>query len=122
MSIKNKIYYTKTDEAPMLATFSFLPIVRSFTQSSNSEIEPADISLEAMILEQFHERLTGEQKVPDALQMLGELVNKPDANIIKLPNISASEPQFEAAIKELQEKGYGLPNYFSSPKIDEEMQ
>lgn len=122
MTTKNKIYYTKTDEAPMLATFSFLPIVRSFTQSSNIEIEPADISLAARILAQFPERLTGEQKVPDALQMLGELVNKPDANIIKLPNISASEPQLEAAIKELQDKGYDLPNYPSSPKNDEEKQ
>src|SRR5690606_21370493 len=122
MTTKNKIYYTKTDEAPMLATCPFLPIVRSFTDSSNIEIEPADISLAARILAQFPDKLNKEQIVPDALQMLGELVNKPEANIIKLPNISASEPQLEAAIKELQEKGYDLPNYPSSPKNDEEKQ
>src|SRR5690606_39256516 len=119
MTTKNKIHYTKTDEAPMLTTFSFLPIVRSFTDSSNIEIAPADISLAARILAQFPERLTQEQIVPDALQMLGELVNKPEANIIKLPNISASEPQLETAIKELQEKGYDLPNYPSTAKTDE---
>src|SRR5690606_10405876 len=122
MTTKNKIYYTKTDEAPMLATFSFLPIVRSFTDSSNIEIEPADISLASRILAQFPERLTPDQLVPDALQMLGELVNKPEANIIKLPNISASEPQLEAAIKELQEKGYDLPDYPATPKTDDEKQ
>ena len=119
---KNKIHYTKTDEAPMLATFSFLPIVRSFTDSSNIEIEPADISLAARILAQFPDKLNKEQIVPDALQMLGELVNKPEANIIKLPNISASEPQLEAAIKELQEKGYDLPDYPSSPNTEDEKQ
>jgi isocitrate dehydrogenase len=122
MNNKAKIHYTKTDEAPMLATYSFLPIVRSFTDSSNIEVEPADISLAARILAQFPERLTSEQQVPDTLKMLGELVNKPEANIIKLPNISASEPQLEAAIKELQEKGYDLPDYPSSAKTDEEKQ
>lgn len=122
MTNKAKIHYTKTDEAPMLATFSFLPIVRSFTDSSNIEIEPADISLAARILAQFPDSLTEEQRVPDALQMLGELVNKPEANIIKLPNISASEPQLEAAIKELQEKGYNIPDYPSTPKSEEEKQ
>ncbi len=122
MTNKAKIHYTKTDEAPMLATFSFLPIVRSFTDSSNIEIEPADISLAARILAQFPDRLSKEQRVPDALKMLGDLVNQPEANIIKLPNISASEPQLEGAIKELQEKGYDLHDYPSSPKTDEEKQ
>lgn len=120
MSKKNKIYYTKTDEAPMLATFSFLPIVRSFTDTSNIEIEPTDISLAARILAQFPDSLTAEQRVPDALGMLGELVKTPEANIIKLPNISASEPQLEAAIKELQDKGYPLPDYPSTPTTKEE--
>ncbi len=106
----------------MLATYSFLPIVRYFTDSSNIEIEPVDISLAARILAQFPDRLTEDQKVPDALKMLGELVNKPEANIIKLPNISASEPQLESAIKELQEKGYNLPDYPSTPQTDEEKQ
>ncbi|HSJ12208.1 MAG TPA: NADP-dependent isocitrate dehydrogenase [Gillisia sp.] len=120
MTKLSKIYYTKTDEAPMLATFSFLPIVKSFTATSNIEIEPTDISLAARILSQFNDNLNADQRVPDALKMLGELVNQPDANIIKLPNISASEPQLEAAIKELQEKGYALPDYPSSPKNEEE--
>ncbi|CAN5154974.1 NADP-dependent isocitrate dehydrogenase [soil metagenome] len=122
MTNKAKIHYTKTDEAPMLATYSFLPIVRSFTDSSNIEIEPADISLAARILAQFPNDLTEDQRVEDALQMLGELVNKPEANIIKLPNISASEPQLEAAIKELQENGYNIPNYPSNPATEEEKQ
>ena len=122
MTKKATIHYTKTDEAPMLATYSFLPIVRSFTDSSNIEIEPADISLAARILAQFPDRLKEEQRVPNALKMLGELVNKPEANIIKLPNISASEPQLESAIKELKEKGYDLPDYPSVPKTDEEKQ
>ena len=120
MTKLSKIYYTKTDEAPMLATFSFLPIVKSFTATSNIEIEPTDISLAARILSKFADVLNEDQRVPDALKMLGELVNQPDANIIKLPNISASEPQLEAAIKELQEKGYALPDYPSSPKNEEE--
>ena len=100
MSQQSKIVYTKTDEAPMLATYSFLPIVRTFTETSNIEIETKDISLAARILVNFPEFLSSEQKVPDALKELSELVNKPEANIIKLPNISASEPQLEAAIKE----------------------
>jgi isocitrate dehydrogenase len=106
----------------MLATFSFLPIVKSFTDTSNIDIEPTDISLAARILANFSDSLKDEQKVPDALKMLGELVNEPEANIIKLPNISASEPQLEAAIKELQGKGYKLPNYPSSPQNEEEKQ
>ena len=120
MTKLSKIYYTKTDEAPMLATFSFLPIVKSFTATSNIEIEPTDISLAARILSRFSDFLNEEQRVTYALKMLGELVNQPDANIIKLPNISASEPQLEAAIKELQEKGYALPDYPSSPQNEEE--
>ncbi|WP_034887846.1 NADP-dependent isocitrate dehydrogenase [Gillisia sp. Hel_I_29] len=120
MTNRSKIFYTKTDEAPMLATFSFLPIVRSFTDTSNIDIEPTDISLAARILANFSDMLPEEQRVPDALKMLGELVSHPEANIIKLPNISASEPQLEAAIKELQAKGYKLPDYPGEPKSDEE--
>ncbi|MCF4100903.1 NADP-dependent isocitrate dehydrogenase [Gillisia sp. M10.2A] len=120
MTEHSKIYYTKTDEAPMLATFSFLPMVRNFTKSSNIDIEAKDISLAGRILASFPEYLTDDQKVTDSLKELGELVNKQDANIIKLPNISASAPQLEAAIKELQDKGYNLPNYPDEPKTDEE--
>ena len=122
MSQQAKIVYTKTDEAPMLATYSFLPIVRTFTETSNIEIEPKDISLAARILVSFPEFLNSEQKVPDALKELAELVNKPEANIIKLPNISASEPQLEAAIKELQSKGFKLPDYPNEPKDEKEGQ
>ena len=122
MSQRSKIVYTKTDEAPMLATFSLLPIIRTFTSSSNIEIEAKDISLAARILATFSDDLPEDQRVPDALKELGELVTKPEANIIKLPNISASEPQLEAAIKELQEKGFKLPNYPSDPKNDSEKQ
>ncbi|WP_010227731.1 NADP-dependent isocitrate dehydrogenase [Gillisia marina] len=120
MTQKSKIVYTKTDEAPMLATFSFLPIVRSFTKSSNIEIEAKDISLAARILASFNDVLPDDQKVSDSLKELGELVTKPEANIIKLPNISASEPQLEAAIKELQEKGFDLPDYPGEPKNEDE--
>jgi len=122
MSQQAKIVYTKTDEAPMLATYSFLPIVRTFTETSDIEIEPKDISLAARILVSFPEFLSSEQKVPDALKELAELVNKPEANIIKLPNISASEPQLEAAIKELQSKGFKLPDYPNEPKDEKEEQ
>ena len=111
MSTKAKIVYTKTDEAPGLATRSFLPIVKAFTKTSNIEIETKDISLAARILANFSEFLNEDQKVEDALAVLGDLAKQPDANIIKLPNISASVPQLKEAISELQKKGYALPNY-----------
>ena len=111
MSTKAKIVYTKTDEAPGLATRSFLPIVKAFTKTSNIEIEVKDISLAARILANFSQFLNEDQKVEDALAVLGDLAKQPDANIIKLPNISASVPQLKEAISELQKKGYALPNY-----------
>ena len=117
----SKIYYTLTDEAPMLATHSFLPIVKAFTRSSNIEIEVPDISLSGRILANFPEYLTDDQKTPDALSALGELATKPDANIIKLPNVSASVPQLEEAIAELQSQGYALPDYPAEPRTDDEV-
>lgn len=111
MAKKSKIYYTKTDEAPALATYSFLPIVKAFTASSNIEVETKDISLAARILANFADVLPENQKVNDALAELGTLAKTPEANIIKLPNISASIPQLTAAIKELQNKGYNVPDY-----------
>lgn len=120
MSNTSKIIYTKTDEAPALATYSLLPIVKAFTASSGIDVETRDISLAGRILALFPEFLTDEQKVSDALAELGELATKPEANIIKLPNISASSPQLKAAIKELQAKGYKLPNYPDEPKNEEE--
>ena len=116
-----KIIYTITDEAPALATQSFLPIVKAFTASAGVEVETRDISLAARILANFPEFLAEEQKISDALSELGELAKSPDANIIKLPNISASIPQMKAAIKELQSKGYRLPNYPEDPKNAEEL-
>jgi len=116
----SKIYYTLTDEAPLLATHSFLPILKAFTKSADIEIEVPDISLAGRILANFPEYLSEDQKTPDALSQLGELATKPEANIIKLPNISASVPQLEEAIAELQKQGYALPNYPSEPKTDEE--
>ncbi|MDB4533761.1 NADP-dependent isocitrate dehydrogenase [Vicingaceae bacterium] len=106
-----KIIYTITDEAPMLATYSLLPIVKAFTASSDIQIETKDISLAGRILANFPECLTDDQKIGDALAELGELAKSPEANIIKLPNISASIPQLQAVIKELQAKGYAVPNY-----------
>nr|WP_321244476.1 NADP-dependent isocitrate dehydrogenase [uncultured Psychroserpens sp.] len=114
------IIYTKTDEAPALATHSLLPIIKSFTKSSNINIESRDISLAARILANFPDFLTESQRVPDALAELGELAKSPEANIIKLPNISASVPQLKAAITELQEKGYSLPSYPDEPANDDE--
>ncbi|MBT0550757.1 NADP-dependent isocitrate dehydrogenase [Riemerella anatipestifer] len=115
-----KIYYTLTDEAPMLATHSFLPIVKAFTKSADIQIEVPDISLSGRILANFPEVLTEEQRIPDALSQLGELATKPEANIIKLPNISASIPQLNEAIEELQKKGFNVPNYPAEPKTEEE--
>ena len=120
MSKIAKIIYTKTDEAPALATRSFLPIVKAFTKSSNIEIETKDISLASRILANFSSYLTDDQKVEDALTVLGELAKKPEANIIKLPNISASVPQLKNAIEELQTLGYALPNYPEEIKTDED--
>ncbi|MBJ2175340.1 NADP-dependent isocitrate dehydrogenase [Aureibaculum sp. A20] len=120
MSKSAPIIYTKTDEAPALATASFLPIVQAFTKSSGITIEPKDISLAARILAAFSDFLREDQKVVDALAELAILVNKPEANIIKLPNVSASIPQLKAAIEELQSKGYALPDYPDEPKNDEE--
>ena len=115
-----KLYYTKTDEAPALATLSFLPIVKSFTETADIEVETKDISLAGRIAAVFPELLTKEQQIPDDLSILGELAKTPEANIIKLPNISASIPQLKEAIEELQKKGYKLPNYPDEPKTDEE--
>ncbi|MFT5762184.1 MAG: isocitrate dehydrogenase, partial [Polaribacter sp.] len=105
------IIYTKTDEAPALATYSFLPIVQAFTSTSGIEIATKDISLAARILANLSEYLTEDQKVNDALAELGDLAKTPEANIIKLPNISASVPQLKAAIIELQESGFAIPDY-----------
>src|SRR5213080_161300 len=120
MAERSTIYYTLTDEAPMLATHSFLPILRAFTRSADIEIEVPDISLAGRILANFSEYVRDDQQVPDALAELGELAGKPEANIIKLPNISASVPQLEAAIAELQKQGFAVPNYPVEPKNDEE--
>ena len=114
------IIYTKTDEAPALATYSLLPVIRAFTKSSGVEVETRDISLSGRILCQFPDLLAEEQRVDDALSELGELAKTPEANIIKLPNISASIPQLKAAIAELQEQGYALPDYPEEPANDEE--
>ncbi len=115
-----KIIYTKTDEAPALATYSFLPIVQAFTKDYGIVVEPRDISLAGRILANFPENLTESQRIPDELAALGELAKTPEANIIKLPNISASLPQLKAAIKELKEKGYKVPDYPEAPKNDAE--
>lgn len=120
MTKASKIIYTKTDEAPALATYSFLPIVESFTQAANIEVELKDISLTARILANFPDYLTEDQKQPDALAQLGEIAKMPEANIIKLPNISASIPQLIAAIKELREHGYLVPEYPVEPKNETE--
>ena len=117
---KSKIIYTKTDEAPMLATHSFLPIVNAFLQKADVEVETKDISLAARVLALFPEYLEENQRVNDALAELGELVKKKEANIIKLPNISASVPQLIDTIEELQNKGFEIPSYPDSPKTDEE--
>ncbi len=116
----DKIIWTKIDEAPALASYFLLPIVKAFTEGTGIDVESKDISLAGRIIANFPENLTEEQKIPDYLSELGELAKTPNANIIKLPNISASIPQLQAAIKELQEKGYNIPNYPEEPKTDEE--
>jgi isocitrate dehydrogenase len=114
------IIYTLTDEAPMLATYSFLPVVQAFASQAGVDVETRDISLAGRILALFPEHLTEDQRIGDALAELGELATTPEANIIKLPNVSASMPQLKAAIKELQAQGYALPDYPDDPRTDEE--
>ncbi|TLX74407.1 NADP-dependent isocitrate dehydrogenase [Labilibacter sediminis] len=120
MNEASKIIYTKTDEAPALATYSFLPIVKTFTEAAEVEVELMDISLAGRIIANFPENLTEEQKQIDALSVLGDLAKTPNANIIKLPNISASIPQLNAAIKELKDHGYDIPEFPMEPKTDAE--
>ncbi|MEM0909971.1 MAG: NADP-dependent isocitrate dehydrogenase [Pseudomonadota bacterium] len=116
----SKIIYTKTDEAPLLATYSLLPIIRAFASSADIEMELSDISLAGRILANFPEFLEEDQRIPDALTELGELTQDPNANIIKLPNISASIPQLKAAIKELQDKGFAVPDFPEETSTDDE--
>ncbi|MCH1612181.1 MAG: NADP-dependent isocitrate dehydrogenase, partial [Flavobacteriales bacterium] len=111
MTRKKIIYYTKTDEAPALATISFLPIIKMFLKFADISIDIKDISLSARILSQFPGYLNKDQIIEDDLAFLGDLAKSPDANIIKLPNISASIPQLKSAIKELQSKGFFIPDY-----------
>ncbi len=120
MSKSPPIIYTWTDEAPALATYAFLPIIRAFAGATGVPVETSDISLAGRILAMFPERLTAEQRASDGLGELGALVKTPEANVIKLPNISASMPQLKAAIAELQSKGYALPSYPDTPQTDEE--
>lgn len=120
MMMTSKIIYTKTDEAPALATYSLLPIIQAYTNAAGVEVETRDISLAGRVIASFPDYLTEEQRIGDALAELGELAKTPEANIIKLPNISASVPQLRAVIKELQAKGYALPEYPVEPKNDEE--
>jgi len=120
MSQKIKIIYTLTDEAPALASYSLLPIVKAFTGAANVAVETRDISLAARVIASFPEKLTAEQKIGDALSELGQIVKSAEANIVKLPNISASIPQLESVIAELQAHGYDIPNYPSNPQSDED--
>ena len=120
MTEQAKIIYTLTDEAPALATYSFLPIVKAFASAADVVIETRDISLSGRVIANFPENLTEEQRIGDALTELGQLAKTPEANIIKLPNISASIPQLTATIKELQEHGYDIPDYPADPQTDEE--
>ena len=117
---KPTILYTKTDEAPALATYSFLPIVQAFTKHAGVAVELRDISLAGRIIANFSDFLKPEQRIGDALSELGALTLRPEANIIKLPNISASIPQLKAAIAELQSKGYALPEYPDNPRTEGE--
>jgi isocitrate dehydrogenase len=118
--MQSKIFYTLTDEAPMLATHSLLPIVQSFTKNAEIDVVLKDISLAGRILSNFPECLSDNQKLGDALLELGNLATTPEANIIKLPNISASVPQLNEAIAELQSKGFNIPNYLENPTTDAE--
>lgn len=120
MTNSPKIIYTDTDEAPRLATYSLLPIIKAFTDTAGIAVETRDISLAGRIISSFPEFLTEEQRIPDHLAELGKLTQDPGANIIKLPNISASNPQLHDVVKELQAKGYALPDYIEEPKTDEE--
>ena len=122
MSEKSKIIYTLTDEAPALATYSFLPMVQAFTGAANVAVETRDISLAGRIIANFPSYLNEDQRIGDALAELGDIAKTPEANIIKLPNISASVPQLTEAIKELQSHGYAVPNYPADPQNDEEKQ
>ena len=115
-----KIIYTLTDEAPMLATYSLLPIVEAFASTAGVDVETRDISLSGRIIAVFGDYLAEDQRVADALAELGALAKSPDANIIKLPNISASIPQLKAAVAELQGQGFALPDYPDDPSTDEE--
>src|SRR5215510_4815692 len=116
----SKIIYTYTDEAPALATYSLLPIIQAFTGACDVTVETRDISLAGRIIAALRDRLPKEQQRPDALAELGELAMKPEANIIKLPNISASIPQLKAAVAELQAKGFDIPDYPDDPSSPEE--
>ncbi|MBD3925102.1 NADP-dependent isocitrate dehydrogenase [Nocardioides cavernae] len=115
-----KIIYTHTDEAPLLATYSFLPIIAAYAKTAGVDVETRDISLAGRVIAQFPDRLTDDQRLDDALAELGELATRPEANIIKLPNISASIPQLKATIAELQSQGYDLPDYPENPQTDDE--
>jgi len=119
-NIVGKIIYTKVDEAPALATYSFLPIIKAFTKAANVTVETKDISLAGRVTATFPDYLKEDQIIPNDLEYLGKLVNKPEANIIKLPCISASLPQLKSAVKELQSQGYNLPDYPEDPKTEEE--
>src|SRR4029079_923893 len=114
------IIYTLTDEAPLLATCAFLPIIRTFAEPAGVNVETSDISVAARVLSEFSDRLTEAQRVPDALGELARLTLRPEANIIKLPNISASVAQLITCVKELQSKGYAVPDFPEDPKTDEE--
>src|SRR5690606_30987797 len=122
MSHTSKILYTRTDEAPSLATYSFLPIIESIAKTANIEVVEKDISLAGRIIANLGQFLPENLRAEDALTELGLLATTPEANIIKLPNISASIPQLKGAIKELQEKGYPLPDYPEDPKTDDELE
>src|SRR5215218_6458904 len=120
LDVKQSFIYTHTDEAPLLATYSFLPVIEAYASTAGVEVETRDISLAGRIIALFGDRLTPEQQVDDALAELGALAKTPEANIIKLPNISASIPQLKAAIAELQAAGYPLPSYPDNPTTDDE--